>query len=344
MAEQELSKQRPILNVLKSQRKVYREPENPIRWAYAKILREHDKTKQFFPEIDPYAEVYTFRDNVYGIYTHSLDGMGDPWIYLIDGPEKAMLIDTSFGVGNLRGLVEKLVGDKPIILANTHSSYDHSYGNFQFERAYCHIYEAPNLFNTMRPDIWDYLFDENGNCIWTEFDRSDLVEFKPYEVIGVPDGYTWDLGGGYEIELVFLPGHSNGHAGYLDKQNRILFAGDIACFGALGVGGGRPNNPYSRYATVEALYNEYKKICARDDEFDGIFPGHGPVDMGNIVLRSAMEACEAVLNDPTCYDEKTETVRNGEKRIGYKKKIYQSGYLQYNNKSLYMDRELSEDI
>lgn len=340
MAEQDLAKQRPINSPLKSKRKVWREPENPIRWAYAKLLREHDKTKQVFPEIDPYAEVYTFRDNLYGIYTESLDGMGDSWIYLIDGPEKAMVIDTSFGVGDLKGLVKKLVGDKEIICVNTHSHYDHAYGNFQFDKVYCHLYEEPLLRSKMNEHIWDYLFDENGECIWTDFDRNDLVKAREYELIPVPDGYKWDLGSGYEIELVFLPGHSPGHAGYLDKQNRIFFAGDDCCFGAVGAGGGgQPGQPYREYCTIEALYNELKKICARLDEFDAIFPGHGPVDMGNIMLVNVLEACEEVLKDPNSYDTITQKTRNGKTNTQYCKMIYESGYLTYNERGVYMDRE-----
>ena len=66
MAEQILSRQRPINSPLKAVRTVWREPENPVRWAYAKLLREHDKTKQTY-DANPYAEVYRFRDNLYGI-------------------------------------------------------------------------------------------------------------------------------------------------------------------------------------------------------------------------------------------------------------------------------------
>jgi hypothetical protein len=82
-------------------------------------LREHDKTKQI-NDVDPYAEVYQFRNNIFGILTHSLDGMGDPWIYLIVGPQKAMLIDTSFGLGDLKGLVRELIDDMPYYVVNTH--------------------------------------------------------------------------------------------------------------------------------------------------------------------------------------------------------------------------------
>lgn len=343
MAEQALDKHRKINSLLKSKRTLWREPENPIRWAYEKLLRERDKTKKVY-DINPYAEVYQFRDNIYGIYTHSLDGMGDPWIYLVVGPKKAMLIDTGFGLGDLKGLVRELIGDMPYYVVNTHCAYDHSYGNMQFDKVYCHEYEVYNLQARMRPDIWDYLFDENGNGIWADFDRNDLINFREYEIIGVPDGHIFNLGDDYDIELIFLPGHSNGHAAFLDKKNRILFAGDDACFGALGIGGGLKDHPYRKYATVEALYYELKKVIARIDEFDGIFPGHGPVDMGSIVLVNILEACEVVLKDPTRYHRRTEIERNGVKTIQYERMIYQSGYLRYNSGSLYMDRELDPNI
>jgi len=196
----------------------------------------------------------------------------------------------------------------------------------------------------MRPDIWDYLFNEKAEGIWASFERKDLVAFKEYEVIGVPDGHIFNLGGDYEIELIFLPGHSNGHAAFLDKKGRILFAGDDACVGALGIGGGQKGSPYKKYATVEALYHELKKLVARIDEFDGLFPGHGPVDTGTIVLVNILEACEAVLKDPTCYHVKSEVARNGEKMTQYSRMIYQSGYLRYNGGSLYMDRELDPSL
>lgn len=341
MAEQALEKQRPINASLKSRRFLWREPENPIRWAYAKILREHDKTKQVFYDINPYAEVYSFRDNLFGIYTESLDGMGDPWIYLIVGPEKAMVIDTGFGVGDLKGLIRKLIGDIPLVVVNTHSHFDHAYGNFQFDRVYCHENELPLLKTKMNPGIWDYLFDEKGKCKWTEFDRCDIVPFREYELVGLTGGSKITLGGSYEIEMVFLPGHSPGHAGFLDRQNRIFFPGDDCCFGAVGAGsGGYPGMPNACFCTIEALRDELSGLVCRMDEFDSLFPGHGPVDMGAIMLVNLLEACEAVLKNPHGYDQRRQIVRNGVSRIQYGKMIYQSGYLTYSRNGVYMNRDV----
>ena len=57
---------------------------------------------------------------------------GTEYIYLLEGEEKALLLDTGYGIGNLRAFVEKLT-DKPILVANTHYHPDHSAGNGEWE-------------------------------------------------------------------------------------------------------------------------------------------------------------------------------------------------------------------
>ncbi|MBE6016529.1 MAG: MBL fold metallo-hydrolase [Lachnospiraceae bacterium] len=339
MAYQDVKIQRTVNSPLKVKRTIYREPENPVRFAYEKLLRERDRTKRVFTGINPYAEVYTFRENLYGILTLSLDGMGNPWIFVIDGPERALVIDTSFGLGDLKSLIEELIGkDKEYFVANTHSHFDHAYGNFQFDKVYCHEYEVPLLTSKRNPHIWDYLFDENGNGIWADFDRNDLVPFREYEIVGVPDGYLFDLGQGHEIELVWLPGHSPGHCGFLDKKNRIFFPGDDCCVGNVGAGGGgTPGQEYREYLTIEALTKELRKVIARMDEFDSMFPSHGPVETGPVMLLSLLETCEEVLADPSDYDYRKDVERNGRKFTQYGKRIFESGYLTYTENGVYMD-------
>lgn len=56
-------------------------------------------------------------------------------MYLLEGEEKALLLDTGYGAGNLRPYVERLT-EKPVIVANTHYHPDHSGGNGEFEEVY----------------------------------------------------------------------------------------------------------------------------------------------------------------------------------------------------------------
>lgn len=329
MAEEKMEIQRKMYSEVKTNRTLYREPENPVRWAYEQLLRTHDKTKKIYP-VNPYAEVYQFRDNLYGIYTESLDGMGDVWSFLIIGPQKALLIDTGFGIGNLKGLCDELTGGMEIILVNTHSHFDHAYGNFPFGRVYCSEYEVPLLQSKNNPHIWDYLFDQNGRGIWCDFDRNDLVSWQDYEIIGVPDGYCFDLGDGYQVELVHMGGHTPGHAGFLDKRNRILFPGDDCCYGNISIGAAMEKDcAFREQATVTALRANLNKLIQRRNEFDCLFPSHGVVDAGPIMLNNLMEACDRVLADPEHPSEIFEEEFDGKKHVQYRQYVYNSGFLCY---------------
>jgi len=314
---------RPIKSNLKSKRIIWEE-EKPIRWSFMKILREFCTLKREYP-VNPYAEVYQFRDNLYCIFTESFDGAGDPWMYLIDGPEKCMLIDTAFGVGDLKGLVKEIVGDKQVIVVNTHAHYDHAYGNCQFDTCYCHEYEVPRMKEKNNPHIWDYLFDENGESIYTEFDRNDIVPYHEYKIVGVPDGHIFDLGGGYRVEAVHMPGHTPGQCAYYDLQNHIIFIGDTS-----GIGGAIQGESYGEYCTVSALRNSLRKLKPRFSEIQGVFPGHGMLDQSSIILQYLLDAAEAVVDHPDRYDGKKEVMRHGKTQTIYTKNIYQGSAIRYN--------------
>lgn len=333
---------RPINTDIKSQRIIF-EPEHPVRWSFMKILREYSTLREFYPDINPYTECYKVRDNTWALYNDSFDGAGDVWMYLIDGPEKAMIIDTSFGVGDLKGLIRHLVGDKEIICVNTHHHFDHAYGNAQFGRAYCHEYEVPDMKKTMNPHIWDYLFNqtgkplkvadrmiEPGQPIYTEFDPQDVIEYHDYELIGVPNHYEFDLGNNYIVEAVLLPGHTAGQCGYYDHQTKCFFVGDLT-----GIGGKANDEPYAEMCTVEAMHDELEQVMPRLKEMSGIFPGHGAFDQHPIILRYLYETTCAVLKDPYNYDGMKEFVRDGKTMHSATKNIHQWTALRYNPDKVY---------
>lgn len=291
----------PIQSEIKAKRIKWGNPQNYISWAYMKELRENNRTRKIY-DVDPYVEVYRFRDNLYGLFTQNCDGAGDVWMYLIVGPQKAMLIDTAFGLGNLKGLAEELSGGKELIVVNTHGHVDHAYGNCRFDKVYCHEYEVPAL-KRQNAQMFDYLFDENGNNIWLEFDKNDLPAYREYEIVGVADGYTFSLGEDYEIELCWLGGHAPGNCGFLDKKNRIFFPGDDLCSDVSGVGGGpRPGMENGQYMNIQTFRNNLAKVVARMDEFDYVFPSHFMVNVESGVLQSELEACDEILKNPENYD------------------------------------------
>lgn len=291
----------PINGGSKAKRIKWGSPQNQISWAFMKQLRERDKTKRIY-DCNPYIEVYQFREGLYGLFNQNCDGAGDVWQWLIIGPEKCMLIDTAFGLGDMKALVDEISGGKPIIVVNTHSHFDHAYGNCRFDKVYCSEIEEP-LVRMQNSHMWDYLFDENGNNIWLDFDRKDLPVWREYELIGVPDGHIFDLGDGHEVELVWLGGHSPGMAAYLDKKNRIVFPGDDLCSDVSGVAsGGRPGMPNRQYANLTTFRDNLARLVARMDEYDYIFPSHFMVNLENSVLAAELDTCNAILENPECYD------------------------------------------
>lgn len=301
-------KMQEIKGLSKAKRLKWDAVQNQISWAYLKELREHNDTRKVL-DINPYIEVYQFRKNLYSLFHPNCDGMGDVWMHLIIGPEKAMLIDTGYGLGDIKGLVEELTGGKELIVVNTHDHFDHAYGNCRFGKVYCSEYNVPYL-ESQHAHMWDYLFDCFGDNIWLTFDRKDLPVFKKYEIVGVPDGYTWNLGEDYEVELIFTGGHSAGHAAYLDKKNRILFTGDNICsdVSACGnAGRSRKAGPYQEYTHLEFYRERVKYLTERIKEYDYIFPSHIMVNLENSLMYDILEAVDCILEDPKKhYDYKTE--------------------------------------
>lgn len=76
-------------------------------------------------EENPFVEVEKLADGVWSL----LSPGGCPTLcYLVEGAERALLIDTGFGVGDLKALCERLT-DKPLLVVDTHSHGDHVLGN-----------------------------------------------------------------------------------------------------------------------------------------------------------------------------------------------------------------------
>lgn len=285
--------------------------------AWMKMLRSTNPTKKVY-DVDPYVEVYQFRDNLYGLLSSLIDAGGFVWMWLIIGPEKAMLIDTSFGIGNLKGLVDEITGGMPLIVANTHCSCDHSYGNCQFDRTYCHKDLVADLNWKQDPRLWDYLINEDGSYLCVEFDKKDIIPFKKYEVVGVPNGYRFDLGKGYEVELMWTPAHQPGHAAYLDRQGRFLIGGDALSAGSIAISGGSDFHADQKHArdlfqgstiptedprrTVTAERDGLKRLAEHLDEFDSIFCGHGIQDFDSKLILDQIETCNQIIAHPDEFD------------------------------------------
>ena len=265
---------------------------------------------KIYPETDPFHTVFRFADNVYSLYEENVSGGSAMWMHLIDGPEKALLVDTGAGIGDLKALVKKLVGDKELYVVNTHEHWDHVFGNFQFGRVYCHPYAVPWITDRcMGPDIWDRFLDENGRGKKRNFRREDFIGTRNYALFVCNDGDVFDLGQGYELEVIYTPGHASGGISLLDPQSRILFTGGMHSDNTVISG---INEYYPNECTINAFLHGLERL-ERDfsGSFDRIFAGHEIVPLDVSYIRDEIVACRDVLADRNCYEASWETEGGG---------------------------------
>src|SRR4030042_2591089 len=71
-------------------------------------------------------------EKVWVLDDHKIDN-----IYLIEGKDSALLIDTGIGTADLVSAVKK-ISNKPLIVVITHGHPDHCGSNYQFEKVYIH--------------------------------------------------------------------------------------------------------------------------------------------------------------------------------------------------------------
>ncbi len=149
--------------------------------------------------------------------------------YLVEGDDRAALIDTCSGYGHLRPVVDSLLPEgKELIVLLTHGHTDHAMGSGEFTD--CEIYLNPEDEYIYGPH-GDYDFRHEGfaladeGVVITEDDYIPTVPFSTF--LPLHAGDTFDLGG-EEIEMYGCPGHTKGTLCMLFKEERILLLGD-AC-------------------------------------------------------------------------------------------------------------------
>lgn len=145
--------------------------------------------------------------------------------YLVVGQEKALLVDSGDGFGDLRACVEGLT-DLPVTVVLTHGHEDHMMGSYWFGEAYL----SPQDGGTQR---WE-LIEEHAQRIYEQVLAEGLVgDDAPFALrdgarpreLPVSDGDRFDLGG-RTVRAVALPGHTEGSMGYLVEDCGVLFSGD----------------------------------------------------------------------------------------------------------------------
>jgi glyoxylase-like metal-dependent hydrolase (beta-lactamase superfamily II) len=163
-------------------------------------------------------------------------------MYIIEGSEKALLVDTGTKCTALDEVVKKIT-QKPLYIVITHIHVDHA-GNMNY-------------------------FDD------VYFNKSDTVLLdrlnKPYEgnIHYVEDGDVFDLGN-KTIEVKHMPGHTPGSIVLIDKESGNCFSGDAFGSGQVWLQL-KPFTPIAEYAR-----SCQKMLAIMEQGITKIYCGHYP--------------------------------------------------------------------
>ena len=148
-----------------------------------------------------YPEKFVYRDGdvvFRQIDEHTWEGNGhlmyNESIYVVEGSEKALVIDAGMRVAHLDKAVAALT-DKPQMLVLTHGHGDHVGGIHSF------------------PELWVNPADKG------------MLRGYEGEIHDLEDGQVIDLGG-RQIEVMYTPGHTSGSVTFFDKERHYGFSGD----------------------------------------------------------------------------------------------------------------------
>lgn len=261
--------------------------------AYAALLCE--KPHKVY-DVDPYVMVFEDEDvpGVFHIYYDAHSKGASAWMHLIVGQERALLIDTAFGIGDLRSLVETLT-DKPVDVVNTHFHGDHSAGNGQFETIFIHKYDIPYL--EMSEKAENRLLPAPGT-----YREEDIIPLRSAKHVAMEDGFVFRLGEGHEVEVIHMPGHAAGGCMLLDRKYNFLFSGDAVVFTPTLIIGKFPAPYYPEYLTVTAFRNALKKALPKCQNVKKLYTGHSVQGISPVYLTDMMDCCEKIIAHPDQYE------------------------------------------
>lgn len=224
-------------------------------------------------------------------------------MFLLAGRERALLIDTGIGIGCLSDFVRTLTL-LPVDVLLTHNHRDHVGGAPVFPRVHISREDSrmgPMLRPLTAPESRkQYAVNvrqrhSDRAYPWTDEDFPTFQ--REPEVVGIGDGWTFDLGG-RTVVCRSTPGHTPGSLSAIDSQTGFLFCGD-ACNGVVGLGV-RPIDGM-RHATIEEALEALRRLWAMDFDHGHVFNGHADFRAPGNPLRpevypAVMETMEDILS------------------------------------------------
>ena len=207
------------------------------------------------------------------------------YCYLVEGRDRAALIDTGTGLGNLKAFVSALT-PKPLTVILTHGHGDHASAAALFDEVWLHPadWELVTAHDTMEMKT-GYARGIMGPD-YARVSEADFVRPRTAPYLPLSHGQTFDLGG-VTLEAVSLPGHTRGMTAILNREERTILLGD-AC------------NTYvylwlEESTSVEGYRQNLLRLKKREGDYDSIYLSHGPRVVEKALVDSVIAVCDDIL-------------------------------------------------
>jgi glyoxylase-like metal-dependent hydrolase (beta-lactamase superfamily II) len=270
-----------------------------IALAFVSCQQTSQKSEADSPPINldhPWLKAERIMENVWRIGDNVYDNM-----YLIEGTDKALLIDNGIGAVDLTKFIRKITA-LPVLVVVTHGHPDHVGSSNQFQSVYAHPddFDAIKYFSQeeMKQQMLQYLV-QTPIADSLKFEVKDTL--STFGLNPVKDGYIFDLGN-RQIEVIHTPGHTRGSICLLDKQERLIFTGDHVKEEVW--------LHMDEALSVAEYLQSLKKLQNRSTDFDKVLSGHGG-SLEKTFIAGLITNAENIING-TCKGEEYETaVGNG---------------------------------
>jgi glyoxylase-like metal-dependent hydrolase (beta-lactamase superfamily II) len=226
--------------------------------------------EEFYLKSD-WFDIKKVTDNVYRISDNDYSNN-----YLITGTKKSLLVDTGWGLSNIKKFAEKYT-DKPIEMVNTHGHPDHIGGNSDFDEFYISKYDVDIVKRCYRNNNKKWAIENVIKKRPENFSLSKWMESKINKIIPIDNGHKFNLGDRV-IEVINIPGHSKGCIALLDNVSRCIFCGD-SIFNGVWL-------HLDESETIGVYKESLQKIKEKEFDFDYILPGHGEKYLKKSLLKN----------------------------------------------------------
>jgi len=228
---------------------------------------------------------YSFSQLKPNVY-HIADPLG-VFMTLVVGEEKALLLDTGYGLDNLLETVAQIT-DLPVILVNSHGHLDHVLGNRFFDKAYLHPAEIEVYQHHTTQDRKLYIVsmqNEHPELFPGDFSSDEYLAEHKIKISPINEGDVFDLGS-VRLTVIHAPGHTPGGIALLDDRERLLLTGDAI-------------SPHvwmllQESTNIATYIQSLQKLQKMGDQYDAIVAGHVPVSLPNDMIDRLIHCAENI--------------------------------------------------